>query len=158
MPSNHLILYYPLHLLPSVFPRIRVFSNDLALRIRWPKYQSFSFSISPSNEYSGLISFGIDRFDLLAVQRTLGSLLQHHSSLVLSLLYGTALTTVHGYCENLSSEKFILASYIFLFPFHLCDTFSLNTISDDKSTRDLLYAFFSTIDDDCNLSPSLQLI
>ena len=80
MPSNHLILCHPLLLLPSVFPSIRVFSNDLNLRIRWPKYLSFSFSISPSKEYSGLISFRIDWFDLLAVQGTLKSLLQHHSS------------------------------------------------------------------------------
>ena len=76
MPSNHLILYRPL-LLPSIFPSIRVFSNELVLRIRWPKY--WGFSISSSNEYSGLISFMIDRFDLLAVQGTLKSILQHHS-------------------------------------------------------------------------------
>ena len=80
MSSNHLILCLPLLLLPSVFPSIKVFSNESALRIRWPKYWSFSFSISPSNEYSGLISFRIDWFDLLAVQGTLRSLLQHHSS------------------------------------------------------------------------------
>ena len=80
MPSNHLILCCPLLLLPSIFPSIRVFFNESALRIRWPKYWSFSFSISPSNEYSGLISFMIDRFDLLAIQGTLKSLLQHHSS------------------------------------------------------------------------------
>ena len=80
MPSNHLILCHPLLLLPSVFPSIRVFSNELALRIRWAKYWSFSFSISPSNEYSGLISFRMDWLDLLAVQGTLQSLLQHHSS------------------------------------------------------------------------------
>ena len=80
MPSNHLILCHPLLLLPSIFPSIRVFANESALRIRWPKYWSFSFSISPFNEYSGLISFTIDWFDLLAVQRTLKSLLQHHSS------------------------------------------------------------------------------
>ena len=79
MPSNHLMLCHPLLLLPSVFPSIRVFSNELALCIRWLKYWSFSFSISPSNEYSGLISFRIDWFDLLAVQGTLKSLLQHHS-------------------------------------------------------------------------------
>ena len=80
MPSNHLIFYYPLLLLPSIFPSIRIFSSELALRIRWPKYWSFSFSISPSSEYSGLISFRIDWFDLLAVQGTLKSLLQHHIS------------------------------------------------------------------------------
>ena len=80
MPPNHLILCHPLLLLPSVCPSIRVFSNESALHIRWPKYWSFSFSISPSNEYSGLISFRMDRLDLLAVQGTLKSLLQHHSS------------------------------------------------------------------------------
>ena len=80
MPSNHLILCHPLLLLPSVFPSIRIFSNKSALHIRWPNYWNFSFSISPSNEYSGLISFRMDWFDLLAVQRILKSLLQHHSS------------------------------------------------------------------------------
>ena len=79
MPSNHLILCRPLLLLPSVFPSIRVFSNESVLRIRWPKYWRFSFSISLSNEYSGLISFRMDWLDLLAVQGTLKSLLQHHS-------------------------------------------------------------------------------
>ena len=80
MPSNHLILYLLLLLLPSIFPSIKVFSNESVLYIRWPKYWNFSFSISPSNEQSGLISFRIDWFDLLAVQGTFKSLLQHHSS------------------------------------------------------------------------------
>ena len=80
MPSNHLILCHPHLLLPSVFPSIRVFYNELALHVNWPKYWSFSFNISPSNEYSGLISFKIDWFDLRAVQEALKSLLQHHSS------------------------------------------------------------------------------
>ena len=80
MPSNHLILCRPLLLPPSFFPSIRVFSNELVLHIRWPKYCSFSFNISSSNEYSGLVSFRMDWFDLLAVQGTLKSLLQHHSS------------------------------------------------------------------------------
>ena len=80
MPPNHLILCRPLHLPPSIFPSIRVFLNESVLRIRWPKYWSFSFSISPSNEYSGLSSFRIHCFDLLAFQGTLKSLLQHHSS------------------------------------------------------------------------------
>jgi hypothetical protein len=80
MPSNHLILCCPLLLLPSIFPSLRVFSNESALRIRWPTYWSFSFTISPSNEYSGLISFMMNWLDLLAVQGTLKSLLQHHSS------------------------------------------------------------------------------
>ena len=80
MPSNHLILFHPLLLLTSIFPSIRVFSNESVLRIRWPKYRSFSFSISPSCEYSGLISLRTDWLDLLAVQGSLKSLLQHHSS------------------------------------------------------------------------------
>ena len=80
MPSNYLIVCCPLLLLPAIFPSIRIFSNESALCIRWPKYWSFSFSISPSNEYSGLISFRTDWFDFLAVQGTLKSLLQHHSS------------------------------------------------------------------------------
>ena len=79
MPSNHLILHCPPFLLPSIFPSIRVFSNEAALGIRWPEYWSFSFSISPSNEYSRLISFRMDWFDLLQVQGTLKSLLQHHN-------------------------------------------------------------------------------
>ena len=99
VPSNHLILCHPFLLLPSIFPSIRVFSNKLALRIRWPKYWSFSFSISPSNRYSGLISFRIDWVDLLAFQGPLKSLLQHHSSKASILrlsnfLYGPALTSI----------------------------------------------------------------
>ena len=89
MPSNHLILCCPLLIPPSVFPSIRVFSNESVIHIRWPKFWSFSFSISPSNEYSGLISFRIDWFDLLAVQGTLKSLLQHHSSKALILWCST---------------------------------------------------------------------
>ena len=87
MPSNHLILYHPLLFLLSIFPSIRVFSNESVLCIRWPKYWSFSFSISPSSECSGLISFRIDWLDLLAVQGTLKSLLQHHSSKASILWY-----------------------------------------------------------------------
>src|SRR5574341_949059 len=93
MPSNHLILCRPLLLLPSIFPTIRVFSNESALHSRWPKYWSFSFSISPSNEYSELISFRMDWLDLLAVQGTLKSLLQHHSSKA-SILRHSAFFTV----------------------------------------------------------------
>ena len=93
MPSNHLILCHPLLLLSSIFPIIRIFSNESVLRMRWPKYWSFSFRISPSNEYSGLISLRMDWFDLLAVQGTLKSLLQHHSSEV-SILRHSAFSTV----------------------------------------------------------------
>ena len=91
MPSNHLILCHPLLLLPSIFPNMRVFSNESALHIRWAKHWSFNFSISPSNEYSGLISFRMDWLDLLAVQGTLKNLLQHHSSKA-SILHGTQLS------------------------------------------------------------------
>ena len=98
MPSNHLILCHPLLLPPSIFPSIRVLSNESVLCIRWPNY--WSFSVSPSNEYSGFVSFRIDWFDLLAVQGTLKSLLQHHSSkasiLVLSFLYSQTLTSIHS--------------------------------------------------------------
>ena len=104
MPSNHLILCHPLLLLPSIFYSIRVFPSESVLLIRWPKYWSFSFSITPSNEYSGLISFTIDCLDLLAIQGTLKSLLQHHSSSInysaLSLLYGPTLTSIHDYWKN----------------------------------------------------------
>ena len=93
MPSNHLILYCPLLLLTSIFPSIRVFSNESALHIRWPTYWSFSFNISPSNEHPGLISFRMDWLDLLAVQGTLKSLLQHHSSKA-SILWDSAFFSV----------------------------------------------------------------
>ena len=94
MPSNHLIVYGPLLLPPSIFPSIRVFSNVSALCIRWPKYWSFNFNISPSNEHPGLISFRMDQLDLLAVQGTLKSLLQHHSSKT-SILQDSAFFIVH---------------------------------------------------------------
>ena len=104
MPSKHLILCRPLLLLPSMFPSIRIFSNELVLCISWPNYWSFSFSISPSNEYLGLISFRMDWFDFLTVQGTLKSLLQQHSSktnsLALSLFYDPFLTSVHNYWKN----------------------------------------------------------
>ena len=93
MPSNHLILCHPLLLLPSIFPSIRVFSSESVFNIRWPKYWSFSFNISPSNEYSGLISFRMDWLELLAVQGTLKNLLQHHSSKA-SIIWCLAFFTV----------------------------------------------------------------
>ena len=95
MPSSHLILCHLLLLLPSIFPSIRVFSNVSAVRIRWPKYWSFSFSISPSNEYSGLISFRMDWLDLLAVQGTLKSLLQYHCSKTLIIQHMAFFITQH---------------------------------------------------------------
>ena len=107
MPSNHLILCHPLLLLPPIFPSIRVFSNELALHIRWPKY--WSFSISPSSEHPGLISFRMNWLDLLEVQGTLKSFLQHHSSKstnssALSFLYSPNLTSIHDYCKNHSFD------------------------------------------------------
>ena len=109
MPSNHLVLYGPLLLLPSTFPSIGVFSNELVFCIRWPKYWSFSFSISPSNEYSGLISLRIDWFDLFAVQGTLKSLLQYHSSKASVLRHSaflniSTLTSIHDYWNNHSFD------------------------------------------------------
>ena len=104
MSTKHLILCHPLLLLPSIFPRIRVFPDESVLHVRWPKYWSFSFSISPSSEYSELISFRIDWLDLLAVQGTLKSLLQHHSSKPLNLWHSAffmvQLTSIHDYWKN----------------------------------------------------------
>ena len=108
MPSNHLILCHPLLLLPSIFPSIRVFSNESALPIRWPKHWSFSFNISPSNEHPGLISFRMDWLDLVAVQGTLKSLLQHHSSkasiLQCSAFFIVQLTPTHDHWKNHSLD------------------------------------------------------
>ena len=109
MPSNILIICCPLLLPPSIFPTIRVFSSESVLRLRWPKYCSFSFSMSLCNEYSGLIPFRIDWLDLLADQGTLKSLLQHHSSkasisLTLSFLYRPTLTSIHDYWKNHSFD------------------------------------------------------
>ena len=109
MPSNHLILCCPLLLLPPIFPSIRVFSNESVLRIRWPKDWSFCFSISPSNECSGLISFRMDWLDLLAVQGTLKSLPQHHSSktsiLQCSAFFIVQLSSMHDYWKNHSFDS-----------------------------------------------------
>ena len=101
MPSNHLILCCPLLLLLSIFPSIRVFSNKSALRIKWPKYWSFSFNISPSNEHSGLIAFRMDWLDLLAVQGTLKSLLQHHSSVPVYSRAGGIWKQMYQWCKLL---------------------------------------------------------
>ena len=114
MPSNHLILCHPLLLLPSIFPNVRVFSNESTLCIRWPKYWSFSFNISPPSEYSGLISFRMDWLDLLAVQGTLKGLLQHHSS-KLSVLRPSAFIIAqlsHPYMTT--GKPIVLASRIFV--------------------------------------------
>ena len=104
MSSKHLILCHPLLLLPSIFPSIRVFSNESALHIRWPKYWSFSFNISPTNEHSGLISFRMDWLDLLAVQGTLKSLLQHHSSKASILLCSAFFIVQLSQCGSQNSN------------------------------------------------------
>ena len=140
-PSNHFILCHPILLLPSIFPSIRVFSNESALCIRWPKYWSFSFNISPSNEYSGLISFRMDWLDLLAVQGTLRSLLQHHSSkasilrlsvffmVQLSYPYRTTGKTIAltiwtfvgkvTVCSDFGAQENKIYHYVQFFPFYL---------------------------------------
>ena len=110
MPSSHLILWHPLLLLPPISPSIRVFSNESTRRRRWPKYWSSSFNISPSNEHPGLISFRMDWLDLLAVQGTLKSLLQHHSSkasifLALSFIHSPTLTSIHDNWKNHSLDQ-----------------------------------------------------
>ena len=123
IPSNHLILCCPLLLLPSIFPSIRVFSNESALLIRWPKYWSYSFSISPSNEHPGLISFRMDWLDLLAVQKTLKWLLQHHSSKA-SILQRSAFFTVqvsHPYMTTGKTIALTRRTFVgkVMFLFHL---------------------------------------
>ena len=116
-PSNHLILCHPLLLLPSIFPSIRVFSSESVPRIRWPKYWSFSFNISPYNEHSGLISFRMDWLDLLAVQGTLKSLLQHHSSKA-SILWRSAFSLVELSHPYMTTGKTIaLTRRTFVGPF-----------------------------------------
>ena len=120
MPSSHLILCHPLLLLPSIFPSIRVFSDESALRIRWPKYWSFNFIISPTNEHPGLISFRMDWLDLLAVQGTLKSLLQHHSSKE-AILWRSAFFTVqlsHPY--TITGKTIALTRWTFVGKVSLC--------------------------------------
>ena len=114
MPSSHLILCHPLLLLPSIFPRIRVFSNESAPRIRWPKYWSFSFNISPSNEHPGLISFRMDWLDLLAVQGTLKSLLQHHSSKALIRLCSAFFIVQLSHPYMTTGKTIALTRWIFI--------------------------------------------
>ena len=143
MPSNHLVLCHPL-LLSSVFSSIRVFSSESALCIRWPKYWSFSFSISPCNEHSGLISSRVDCFDLLAVQGTLKSLLQHHSSkasnsLALGLLYGSSLTSVHDYWRNYSFDYTDICWQVMSLLFHMLSKF-ITVSSKEQASFNFLRA------------------
>ena len=113
MSSNHLFLCHPLLLLPSIFPSIRVFSNESTLRIRWPKYWSFSFSISPANEHPGLISFGMDTLDLLVIQGTLKSLLQHHNSKA-SILHSAFFIVQHSHPYMTTGETIVLIRWTFV--------------------------------------------
>ena len=114
MLSNHLILCHTLLFLPSIFPSIRVLSNELALHIRWPKYRSFSFSISPSKEYLGLISFWVDCFDFVAVQRTLKSLLQHHNSKASILLHSVFFMVQHSHAYMITGKTISLTIWTFV--------------------------------------------
>ena len=114
MPSNHLILYHLFLLLPSIFPSIRIFSSEFSLPIRWPKYWSFSFSISPTNEYLESISFRIDRFDLLAVQGTLKSLLQHHNSKASILQHSTFFLVQFPYLYMVTGKTIALTIWTFV--------------------------------------------
>ena len=123
MPSNHLILCHPLLFLPSICPRIRVFSNESVLRIRWPKYWSFSFSISPSNEHSGLISFRIDLLDLLAVQGTqessLTSQFKSINFLALSFLNTPTLTSLHDYWKTIALTRWTFLGKVMSLPLNM---------------------------------------
>ena len=137
MPSNHLIFCCPLVLLPSVFSTIRVFSNQLAFHIRWLNSWSFSFIISPSSEYSGLISFRIDWFDLLAVQRTpqessVAPQFENINSSVLSLLYGPTLTSVHDYRKNHSLAKQTFVSKVMSLLFNMLSRFVIAFLPRSK--------------------------
>ena len=137
MPSNHLILCCPLLLLPSIFPIIRIFSNESVLRIWWPKYWSFSFSISPSNEYSGLISFRMDWFGLLAVQGTLKSLLQHHSAKASILQHSAFFIVQLSYPYMTTGKTIALINQTFFgkvmsLPFNMLSSLAIAFHSRDK--------------------------
>ena len=147
MPSNHLILCHPLLLLPSIFPSTRVFSNELVLCIRWPKYWSFSFSISPSNEHSGLISFRMDWLDFLAVQGTLKSLLQHHSSKA-SILRRSAFFTVqlsHPYMTTGKTVALTRPTFVGKVMSLLLNMLSRLVITFLPRSKRLLFIFADTV-------------
>ena len=138
MPSNHIILCHPLLLLPSIFPSIRVFLNEPVLCIMWPKYWSISFSISPCNEYSGLISFRMDWLDLLAVQGSLKSLLQHHSSKA-SILQHSAffivptLTSIHDYWKTIALTRWAFVGKVMSLLFNMLSRFVITFLPRSKS-------------------------
>ena len=132
MPSNHLIFCHPLFFLPSIFPSIRVFSSESALPIRWFKYWSFSFSISLSNEYSGLISFRIDWLDLLAVQGTLKSLLQHHSSKASILQHSAFFMVQHNYWKTIALTRCIFVGKVRSLLFNMLSRFVIDFLPRSK--------------------------
>ena len=134
LPSNHLVLCRPLLLLPSMFPSFKVFSNESALRVRWPKYWSFSFSISPSNDYSGLISFRIGWFDLLVVQESSPApQFKSINSPVLCLLYGPNITSIHDYWKNHSLEYKNLYHKVMFLLFNMLFRFVIAFLRRSKS-------------------------
>ena len=145
MPSNHLILCCPLLLLPSIYPNIRDFLNELAFRIRCPKYWSFSFSISPSNEYSGLISFRIDWLDLLAVQGTLKNLLQHHSSKASVLWFSTIFVVQlsHPYIttrKTIALTRWTFVGNIMSLLFHILSKFGHSFSTKEQASFNFMAA------------------
>ena len=165
MPSNHLILCRLLLLLPSIFPSIRAFANELALHIRWPEYWSFSFSISPSSEYSGLISFRVDWFDLPAVQGTFKSLLtpqlESINSSVLNLLFGPTLTSVHDYWKNHSFDHTVLCRQVMSLLFNTLSRFVVAFLLRSKYLGSSSFFFFLITDNmvapDCILNDCYKL-
>ena len=138
MPSNHLILCHPLHLLLSILPCIRVFSNESVLWIRWPKYWSFSLNFSPSNEHSGLISFKMDWLELLAVQGTLKSLLQQTPQFksinysVFSLLYNPTLTSIHEYWKTIALTRWTFVGKVMSLLFNMLSRLVIVFLSRNK--------------------------
>ena len=146
MPSNPFIVYLPLFL-PSMFPSIRIFSNKLALHIRWPKYCGFGFSISPSNEHSGLISFRIDCFDLFAVQGTLKSLLQHHSSKASILQYSIffMVQLSHPYMTTVKTIALTIQTFINKMMSLLCNTLSMFVIAFLPRNKYLLISWLQSL-------------
>ena len=147
MPSNYLILCRPLLLLPLIFPSVRVFSNESALHIRWPKYWSFSFSISPSNEYSGLISFRMDWFDLLAVQGAFKRLLQHHSSKASSLQRSAFFTVQlsHPYMTTGKAIVLTIRTFVGKIMCLIFNTLSMFVIAFLPRSRHLLISWLQSL-------------
>jgi len=138
MSSSYFIFCHSLLLLPSIFPSLRVFSNESALHIKWSKYWHFSFSISPSNEYSGLISFRIDWFDLLAVQGTLKSLLQHHSSkasILQQLSFMVQLTSIHNYWKTIPLTRQTFVGKVMSLLFNMLSRFVITSSKEQVSVN-----------------------